>query len=58
MYRFRYYRRYIPTGEVSEGETDALSLGHMFEMLNEYNRLGNGQWQYWLESSQREGRPV
>lgn len=49
MRRFRFSRLYIPTGEISEGEMDALSFAQLCESLNSYNESAPTRhlWKYW-----------
>lgn len=44
---FRYHWLHITSGKRGEGEAEASSRQDFLELLNDWNRLGAGNWQYW-----------
>lgn len=51
MRRFDYFRKHLPTGEVTKGTMDARDFEQLCYWLNDYNRssqmVGGGDWVYW-----------
>lgn len=49
VYRsYLFHRLYVPTGNITTGTVMALSWAKAMETVNNWNRLGQGTWVYWL----------
>lgn len=46
-YTFTYKWKHIPTGMTGERTKMFMSYEHFLESINDWNRVGSGQWLYW-----------
>ena len=44
---YKFYRMYIPIGEITEAEIDLNDALEFYKVLDVWNRNGDDLWKYW-----------